>query len=216
MQMSVPLWALGKGKLCVLTSEDERMAGSNLSLLSHEKLIHEWGRKEWTCRLSSSWWVIALLLPIVSRKYSLILLQLGPIIVILMERSHHVVLSTASIFKTSVKTLFRNNLMPFRLHSHVFWFLSFWLFPLPVVSAWLNLMYSMLCSLKCLAWMVCLMRNHLSWGDPHLWKNIRTKVRISSFNRMYWLGLYFSAGIHRSSWKMCNPFSKLLSGAVFE
>lgn len=33
-----------------------------------------------------------------------------------MERSHHV-LSTASTLETSVKTLFRNNLMPFRLCS---------------------------------------------------------------------------------------------------
>lgn len=109
-------------------------------------------------------WLTAFLLPFASRKYSLILFQLGSIITFLMERSHHIVLSTPSTFETSVKTLIRNILMPFRLCSHVFWFLSFWLFPLPVFSAWLNLMYSMLCSLKCLAWMLlCLMRNHLSY-----------------------------------------------------
>lgn len=80
-----------------------------------------------------------------------------------MERSHHV-LSTASTLETSVKTLFRNNLMPFRLCSKVFWFLSFWLFPLPVFSAWLSLMYTVLCSLKCLVWILLgLMRNHFSY-----------------------------------------------------
>lgn len=58
--------------------------------------------------------------------------------------------------KPSVKTLFRNNLMPFRLCSlSDFVVMSSGSCPfdyfLSVFSAWLKLMYSMLCSLKCLA-----------------------------------------------------------------